>query len=686
MRCLRYSPRLPLRSHSLRTIHHRSSQNLLSLKISDPMILINNVASRYLSPSRIIIEFVDNSIDDVENSYSHCDNAYPRLVHINVHMNSKKNYVRIVDNARGMSPDALTRLVSNIGDSSKREEVKSILNVNGRFGFGMQSFRAAAHRLNIVSCCGDKENIYQMSFTREQAGDISPPQVLSRDSHEGFPGGSLSGTDVSIEQWKEDWLTGYGGAKKLHEQLQRHFERLLHRKNIQLNVIDDVKDITYRCVPMDYHALDDSRNEDGDDNSGSDDNASAIDGDYAEKKDGIIQQRIYLSGKKQQKDYIDVYFMILPSKQNRKEYPVNVFCNGRRVSTIRYLKSFMRKSKHAWIWNHPNLVGYVDASCLTPVITRDEFKKNAARNKVYQALYHIEAELSTKLENHASNYIRSDETYHKLESVINSALSLVVREEKYEKISIAKYHTPCDYHHAVGSEGERNELHCTNENEAYEQELELEQELQPTLLTAADDGATMDESSSLLGPQDDLLLNTETVTETTPRRQPDTSLARGVGLGVKFVTHLENNRRAKLVGSYIEIDVTHPDFETRVSSKNGAPRLTERLLGYIANVVSAAYRSSVHTTNATHSPIANNNELESSASESVFDPQHSLAPSSDAVYDEMLDTIVESSTKLEAQLQKRLPALQKEIDQMLTTTTTTADDFNVHDTEESEKK
>jgi hypothetical protein len=159
--------------------------------------------------------------------------------------------------------------------------------------------------------------------------------------------------------------------------------------------------------------------------------------------------------------------------------------------------------------------------------------------------------------------------------------------------------------------------------------------------------------------------NEATQTETQARRQPDTSLARGVGLGVKFVKHLENNRRAKLVGSYIEIDVTHPDFESRVSSRNGSPRLTERLLGYIANMVSAAYRSSVHNAAAGSSHTNNgSSNLEASDSSSMFEHQPS-GSSSETVYDEMLDTIVESSTKLEEKLQKRLPALQKEIDHLL---------------------
>jgi hypothetical protein len=609
----------------------------LSLKISDPMILINNVASRYLSPSRIIIEFVDNSIDDMEKSYNQEENSYSRHVNINVHINSKKNYVRIVDNAGGMSVDTLTRLVSNIGDSSKREESSS--NVNGRFGFGMQSFRAAAHKLNIVSSQGDKSALHKMSFTRDQATDISPPYEVSWDSFAGFPGGCSSGTDVLIEQWKDDWLTGYGGALKLHEQLQRHFERLLHRENIQLSVIDDTKDITYKCVPMDYSAL--FAKSTGLSVDGVAPPAATAAAEVTERDD-VIQQRVHLPGRKQNA-YIDIFLMILP-KDSKDHYPVNIFCNGRRVSSVRYLKSFMRKSKSAWIWNHPNLVGYVDASCLTPVITRDEFKKNALRNKVYQSLHTIETDLSTRLDNHANKYIRSDETFQKLESVINSALSLVVREEKHDRNLREQYPPNSNCIEGEGRGGAEDR---------FLDEIDDDAEIQQTVCESPDE----EQAATFSNEAIDLGETSVPVPVPVPRRHPDPSIARGVGLGVKFVKNLENNRRAKLVGSYIEIDVTHPDFESRVSSKNGNPRLTERLLGYIANVVSAAYRSSVHTGHS-------NSDVE------LFEQQATAAATtssaSDVVYDEMLDTIVESSTRLEEKLQKRLPALQKEIDHMIT--------------------
>ena len=584
--------------YSLRFFHEKSEK--LALKISDPMMLVNNVANRYLSLSRIIVEFVDNSIDDMEGYYEPKNNSYTREFIIDVHINQKENYVRIVDNANGMNADTLTRLVCNIGESSKYTE-KSTATTNGRFGFGIQSFRAGAHKLHIKSCQGgENDDIYELSLSRDQASEIDPPSAISRDEYGKFPGGYKSGTDIIIGDWVDNWLTSHGGAKQLCEDLTQHFDRLLHRGNFKLTVLDDKTGLSLTCNPTDYDSF----------------NIAASDG-----QDHIIK-RVYLAGKYKE-DFVDVNVMVLP-QQNVTPLPVNFFCNGRRVSSVRYLKSFVTKSKRSWVWNHPNVVGYIETSCLTPVITRDEFKRNAIRKKVYDILHEIEIDLSKKLDDNSIKYYRSDETFQRLEGAINTALSSVVREKKRK---------------SIGEEMVNTTLISDERNDA---SFEADD-------AVPDSEENVNETASI---SDNECSPSTSKKET---QQADKSIARGVGLGVKFVSSLENNRRAKLAGKYIEIDVTHPDFQARITSKNGNPHLTERLLGYIANVVSAAYRSNVHAdfvSSTSLPPATHDNNLSSDTTGSK-------------VYDEMLDSIVESSTKLEEKLQKRLPALQKEINGLL---------------------
>ena len=58
----------------------------LSLQVSSPALLLNHMAERYISTSRILMEFVDNSLDDAEALFDHDTGAYSRNVTIDVHV------------------------------------------------------------------------------------------------------------------------------------------------------------------------------------------------------------------------------------------------------------------------------------------------------------------------------------------------------------------------------------------------------------------------------------------------------------------------------------------------------------------------------------------------------------------------------------------------------------------------
>merc|ERR1711881_430896 len=62
--------------------------------------------------------------------------------------------------------------------------------------------------------------------------------------------------------------------------------------------------------------------------------------------------------------------------------------NGRRIHSTHQIKSFMKSSKAAWsVWNHPNIVGYIEVgTLLQPVITRDEFVRSAQRTAIYKKI------------------------------------------------------------------------------------------------------------------------------------------------------------------------------------------------------------------------------------------------------------------------------------------------------------
>ena len=123
-----------------------SQQQVLQLQVSSPALLLNHMAERYASTSRILMEFVDNSLDDAEAMYDHNAGAYRRDVLVDVYVSRAERSLRILDNCRGMEPETLSRVVMRVGESRKR----GASFVNGQFGFGASTVKAAVsvHALN----------------------------------------------------------------------------------------------------------------------------------------------------------------------------------------------------------------------------------------------------------------------------------------------------------------------------------------------------------------------------------------------------------------------------------------------------------------------------------------------------------------------------------------------------------
>src|SRR5690242_18374560 len=62
------------------------AQTTLDLHIADPVSLLNEIARRYESTERILMEFVDNALDDAETLYQANAEAYPQQVSIEVEL------------------------------------------------------------------------------------------------------------------------------------------------------------------------------------------------------------------------------------------------------------------------------------------------------------------------------------------------------------------------------------------------------------------------------------------------------------------------------------------------------------------------------------------------------------------------------------------------------------------------
>lgn len=100
-----------------------------------------------LSLSRILLEFVDNALDDAEVLFHESGGRYPYPIQITIAYDKNKKVLTITDNCRGMSLEQLEHLVVQVGESTK----KGVSWLNGQFGFGLHSFRAAAKHCTVVS-------------------------------------------------------------------------------------------------------------------------------------------------------------------------------------------------------------------------------------------------------------------------------------------------------------------------------------------------------------------------------------------------------------------------------------------------------------------------------------------------------------------------------------------------------
>lgn len=355
----------------------------VALHISQPALLLNRIAQRYSRLSRILMEYVDNSLDDAETLFDRQNNRYRRPICIKLELAFKPNEVRITDNCRGMDNDQLCRLIRNVGESMKHSKF-----TNGQFGFGVHAFRAACKKLRVNSKTADNETITQI--------------VIDRHSNKFTGCKRASNSRITTETGTEVVLTGFDNAwtdgldvEEIIREVQYHFDRLLGRKNLTV-VVQGPSGEVHRCKPFDYRVI----------------RGNKITETIACGELGNVHVNLWVSS-----------------------CPVNdqtcyFVSSGRRISEISDIKSFMKASLARWsVWNHPNLVGYIEVGdVLEPVITRDEFRRTSTRAKVYKTIIKEVEPVLAELINNANKKRRVLEM-GKLGSIISKCFNVAIRKE-----------------------------------------------------------------------------------------------------------------------------------------------------------------------------------------------------------------------------------------------------------------
>ena len=226
------------------------TQRSWGLGLTAPARLLNHVAQLYTSAPRVVVEFVDNAIDDAAPLYRAADGRYSRPIAIDVYLDAPRREVRIVDNCRGMDRATLRRVTTNVGDSLKRTldgvargderggdgaPPPPPSRMNGRFGFGMQSFRAIADGLRVRSRAAPHAPLLEIAVAREQEADFRLARV--GDADDAASAVPRTGTEVALVGAQPRWLARLSRAG-LARDLESHFERVLARGNLRIAVHD----------------------------------------------------------------------------------------------------------------------------------------------------------------------------------------------------------------------------------------------------------------------------------------------------------------------------------------------------------------------------------------------------------------------------------------------------------------
>ena len=69
------------------------------INIPDPQELLRHIAGMYQSAIRVIMEYIDNSLDDAE-AFHEDRGFYPRLLEITVDVATDKREITVTDNCR----------------------------------------------------------------------------------------------------------------------------------------------------------------------------------------------------------------------------------------------------------------------------------------------------------------------------------------------------------------------------------------------------------------------------------------------------------------------------------------------------------------------------------------------------------------------------------------------------------
>lgn len=581
-----------------------SQAGTLDLQISDPVSMLNEIARRYESTERILMEYVDNALDDAEILYRENRHQYPYPIKIEVIINPQNRAVTVRDNCRGMGKDTLERIVQNVGESQKR----GLTWVNGRFGFGVQAFRAAAEAISFQSCAKNGPHL-ALTLRRTQHRGIPGAQSLA----EKFPSNTGSGSMVTVSGFEEEWFENIT-VDSIRQEIESHFERLLARPKLQITVEEQGKK-PVRCQAFRYQDVP----------------GKTIERTLNLALDGDIYP-------------VEVHLHVADTEVPGRG--VRFFARGRRINHVSEIKSFIRKSTYRTsAWGHPHLLGYIEVGEIVhPVITRDDFVRTKGRIIFYDAILALEDDIKNALDR--INEAQRDTTLNRLEDVLRRVLASIARQDRQHVREHMAAQRKIQPKPAINGHTVKAGVNTAAKFNKLTQTLSHPNGSNggagATVLTFPGPAAVPTVPLMLTPPPVPVL---PVPAPNTPPADPDNNATvdspaprRRHGIDIQFFDIPPDAagqvKRSYMADNIIYINVGHPDFQDRMThTRQGQPKVTERLGAYIAATVSIHYK------------------------DRFYSRYGSMPDRRDLLFDEQVDFIF----RLEAALKGYLPELEKEL-------------------------
>jgi hypothetical protein len=531
--------------------------------------IIPSIASLYNDTNRIFMEYIDNSLDSAEECFDTKKNEYSRPIKIKLEISGndyKKGQVTITDNCEGIKD--FTAVVKSIGDSSKREQFTT----NGQFGYGIYSFMAACENLEIISK-SKTSSAYFLAINRSQfnaskQADVNfpDPKIVSFNSE--------SGTKIMLSDFdKEKWRTI--NFNEIKSEIEKHFELLLTRKNLEIQIIYlDKKEV---CRPFDYNSYE------GEVWSENITNLSTTKGTKMPVGINFAMSE----------NPIQVFLKITKGKIIDKS-PVFII-KGRRIAEISAVKSF--KTRHRGeIWGHPNLTGYIDlGGFLNPTIARTDFSikgiEGVKAKAVFSKLFELEELILEFLRD--LNKKSDAKHYKELEDELNKALSKLARLDNMNyRTEIISGKTLGAKSKSISIESNDEELSpVENEDKYFDGEGKYNWNGDKNSQKNVDKHQSRNENENEISLpeesdnpfEDDQKIGNEKKKHgfnvEISERDPDID------------SETKEELRSNLIGGTIIIFRKHKDFMDRVDKKrSGESKITQRLITYMAGEITIHYK------------------------------------------------------------------------------------------------